>query len=142
MYQVSEVIKMSVHAQLNWTDGSQFVARVGSGPAVVIDTPEGGSGPTPMGILLIGVAGCTAVDVVAILKKKRISITGFQINISGERSEKYPKRYTNIHIEYIVTGKEIKPNAVESAIKLSEEKYCSAIASLNATITNSYRIIR
>lgn len=131
---------MSVHAQLNWTDGSQFVARVGDGPAVVIDTPEGGSGPTPMGVLLIGVAGCTAVDVVAILKKKRISITGFQINISGERAEKFPKRYINIHIEYIVTGKEIKAKAVESAIRLSEEKYCSAIASLNATVTNSYRI--
>ncbi|HJO62622.1 MAG: OsmC family protein [Desulfobacterales bacterium] len=131
---------MSIHAQLNWTDGSQFVARVGNGPAVVIDTPEGGSGPTPMGILLMGVAGCTAVDVVSILKKKRVNMTGFQINITGERAEKEPMRYTNIHIEYIVHGKDIKPKAVEHAIQLSEEKYCSAIASLNATVSNTYRI--
>lgn len=132
---------MSIHARLNWTDGSQFVARVGNGSAIVIDTPEGGSGPTPMGILLIGVAGCTAVDVVAILKKKRVNMTGFQINITGERAEKEPKRYTNIHIEYIVTGKDVKPKALEHAIQLSEKKYCSAIASLNSTVTNSYRIV-
>lgn len=131
---------MAVQAQLNWTDGLQFIARAGDGPAVVIDTPEGGGGPSPMQIVLIGVAGCTAVDVVSILQKKRVNMTDFQVNITGERAEEEPKRYTNIYIEYIVHGKDIKPKAVEHAIQLSEEKYCSAIASLNATVTNTYRI--
>jgi putative redox protein len=124
---ILEVIEMAVQAQLNWTDGLQFIARAGRGPAVVIDTPEGGSGASPMAIVLIGAAGCTAVDVVSILKKKRVNMNGFQVNITGERADQDPKRYTKIHIEYIVQGKDIKPNAVKHAIQLSEEKYCSAI---------------
>ncbi len=132
---------MAVQAQLNWTDGLQFIARAGHGPAVVIDTPEGGGGPSPMQTVLIGVAGCTAVDVASILQKKRVNMTDFQVNITGERAEEEPKRYTNIYIEYIVHGKDIKPNAVEHAIQLSEEKYCSAMASLNAGFEHSYRIV-
>ena len=132
---------MAVQAQLNWTEELQFIARAGNGPAVVIDTPDGGSGSSPMAMVLIGVAGCTAVDVVSILKKKRVNMSGFQVNIAGERADEEPKRYTSIHIEYIVHGKDIKPNAVEHAIQLSEEKYCSAIASLNASFKHTYRIV-
>ncbi len=132
---------MTISAQLNWTDGMQFVARAGDGPGVVLDSSDGGSGPSPMELVLIGVAGCTAIDVIMIMQKKRVDIIDFKVNISGERADEHPKRYTKIHIEYVLSGHDIKPNAVEQAIQLSEEKYCSASASLNADIDSSYKII-
>ena len=132
---------MTISAQLNWTDGMQFVARAGDGPGVVLDSSDGGSGPSPMELVLIGVAGCTAIDVIMIMQKKRVDIIDFKVNISGERADEHPKRFTKIHIEYELSGRDIKPNAVEQAIQLSEEKYCSASASLNADIDSSYKII-
>jgi len=132
---------MAIQAQLKWTDESQFIARAGNGPAVVVDSHEGGSGPSPMELVLIGVAGCTAIDVISIMKKKRVNFADFQVNITGEHAEKHPKRYTNIHIEYIFHGKGLKPKALEQAIQLSETKFCSAMASLNAEFEHSYRIV-
>ncbi|MBL7201865.1 MAG: OsmC family protein [Anaerolineae bacterium] len=130
-----------VHAHLKWTDGMQFIARAEDGPAVVIDSRDGGSGPSPMQMVLMGIAGCTAVDVVLIMGKKRAKMTGFEIHITGQRAETPPRRYTDVHVEYILRGTGIKPKAVEQAIQLSEEKYCSAMASINANVTHSYRII-
>ena len=132
---------MAMQVQLKWTDGLQFVARAGDGPAVVIDSRDGGSGASPMELILMGVAGCTAIDIVLIMQKKRANLTGFEINISGERADEHPRRYTNVDIEYVIYGTGIKPKAVEQAIQLSEEKYCSAMASLNAEHTHSYRIV-
>jgi putative redox protein len=132
---------MTISAQLNWTEGLQFIARANNGPAVVIDSSDGGSGASPMELVLIGVAGCTAIDVVMIMQKKRADIVDFKVNISGERAEDHPKRYTRIQVEYVFYGRGIKPNAVEQAIELSETKYCSACASLNAQIDSTYRII-
>jgi putative redox protein len=132
---------VTVRAQLKWTDGFQFVGRAGDGPAVVIDTHGGRSGPSPMQMVLMGLGGCTAVDVVLILQKKRVNLVGFEVNIRGERAEEHPRRYTDIHIEYVLRGTGIKAKAVEQAIQLSEEKYCSAMASLNARFSHSYRII-
>jgi putative redox protein len=133
--------QMAVQTRLKWTEGFQFVARAGKGPAIILDSSDGGSGPTPMEALLMGVAGCTGIDVVMIMQKKRVTLTDFQINITGEQSEEYPRRYTRIQIEYVLSGKGIKPKAVEQAIKLSETKYCSALASLNAAYEHTYRII-
>ena len=90
---------MTIKAQLKWTDGLQFVARAGNSPAVVLDSSEGGSGPSPMEMVLIGVAGCTAIDVILIMQKKRTAIADFQVNITGQRAEEDPKRYTTIQIE-------------------------------------------
>ena len=132
---------MRISAQLSWTDGMQFVARAGDSPAVVLDSGDGGSGSSPMELVLIGVAGCTAFDVISIMQKKRADIVDFKVNISGERAEEHPRRYTNVHIEYVFYGRNIKPNAVEQAIQLSATKYCGASASLNAEIDNSYKII-
>ena len=129
------------HAQLNWTHDMQFVGRVQDGPAVVLDNPEGGSGPTPMQLVLMGVAGCTAMDVISILKKKRSPVTGMQLNIRAEQAEDHPKRYTAIAIEFVITGRNVKPGDVERAIELSATKYCSAIGSINAEVEYSYRII-
>lgn len=132
---------MAVQAQLKWMDGMQFIARAGDGPAVVIDTPESKGGPSPMQLVLIGIAGCTAVDVISIMQKKRANVSAFQVNITGERAEEHPKRYTNIQIEYVLHGKGIQPKAVEQAIALSETKYCSAMASVNAKFESRYRIV-
>lgn len=132
---------MSMHAQIKWTDGMQFIARARKGPAVVIDSRDGGTGTSPMEMVLMGVAGCTAMDVISIMRKKRVQIDDFHVNITGEYAEKHPKRYTDIRIEYVFRGKDTKPKAVEHAIKLSETKYCSAMASLNANFAHSYRIL-
>lgn len=131
---------MTIQAQLTWTEGLQFVGRTDGGPAVVMDNPESGSGASPMELLLMGTAGCTAMDVISILKKKRMPVTGFKVNISGKRADDHPRRYTEVDIEYVIYGTDIKIEAVQRAIDLSENKYCGAMASLNARITHSYRI--
>jgi len=132
---------VEMQANLKWIEGWQFVARAGDGPAVVIDghTPRGG--PSPMELVLMGVAGCTATDVILVMEKKRQKVTDFQVNISGERAKEHPRRYTHIHLEYVLTGTGISEKAVERAIQLSEEKYCSAISSLCAEVDHSYRIV-
>jgi putative redox protein len=140
-FQFLKEISMAIQAHLKWTDGLQFVARAGNSPAVVLDSTEGGSGVSPMQMVLIGVAGCTAIDVIMIMKKKRANIARFEVNVTGEMEESYPKRYTLIHIEYVLYGKDIKPKGVEQAIELSEKKFCSARASLNAEFEHTYRIV-
>ena len=132
---------MSAEANLTWIDGLQFVGRCGDAPAVVLDHPESGGGPSPMQLLLISIAGCTGMDIVSIMKKKRADITRFSIHISGDRAEEYPKRYTHLHIKYILEGRGITKKALEQAIQLSESKYCSASASLNATVSSTYEIV-
>ena len=131
---------MSIQAQVKWIDDLQFVARAGKGPAVVMDTSESGGGAGPMEFMLMGTAGCTAMDVITILQKKRLNVTGFKINISGDRAEEYPRRFTDITIEYVVFGTDLKPEGVRQAIDLSEKKYCGAMASLNARISHTFRI--
>ncbi len=132
---------MAVQAQLKWVSGLRFTAQVGDGPTITLDSHEGGGGPTPMEVLLMGVGGCTAMDVISILQKKRAQVAGMEINLNGERAAEHPQRYTRIHIEYVVYGHEIKPADVERAIELSETKYCGARASLNAEFSSSYRIV-
>lgn len=131
---------MAIKVRLNWTENLQFVAGAEKGPAIVMDSKDGGSGPTPMELLLMGIAGCTGIDMVLILQKKRLELSKLEIRISGKQADKYPKRFTEIHIDYFLAGKNISSKAVEQAIKLSEEKYCSALASINAEFTHSYTI--
>ena len=132
---------MDVKAKIRWTDGYQFVARAGDSPAVVMDSSEGKSGSTPMEMLLMGVAGCTAIDVLSIMRKKRTVLSGLEVNITGEKAEEHPKRYTRIHLEYVLYGRDVSSEAVEQAIDLSKSRYCSAMASLNALFEHSYRIV-
>lgn len=132
---------MAIEARIHWTEELQFVGRAGNGAAVVMDTSDGRSGPTPMELVLMGVAGCTAMDVVSILQKKRLRLRGVDVRINGEQAAEYPKRYTHIRIEYVVRGQGVTAKAVEQAIELSETKYCSAMASLDAPFTSSYRIV-
>jgi putative redox protein len=118
------------------------------GPAIVVDhaLPDEDreeTGPTPMRLLLVGLCGCTGMDVISIMKKKRQPFTGLQVKATAERAEEHPKVYTQIHLEFVVTGEGVDPGAVERAIELSETRYCSALAMLakTAEITSSYRIV-
>lgn len=127
--------------------GMSFVAETGSGHAVVMDgAPEGGGrnlGPRPMEMVLLGTGGCTAYDVVLILKNSGQQITGCEVRIEADRAEKDPKVFTRIHMHFIVRGKQLRAQLVEHAIKRSHEKFCSATAMLQSTaaITHDYEIV-
>jgi putative redox protein len=134
---------MSTQARVTWVEDSRFVGSASSGHAVVVDGSAEKLGPSPMELLLIGMAGCTAYDVMSILEKKRQEVTGLEVNARAERAEEPPRVYTDIEVEYVLRGRDIKPKAVDDAIRLSEEKYCSASVMLGKTarITTSYRIV-
>jgi len=134
-------------ARVKWVEDMTFLATSGSGHAVVMDSaPElGGSnlGPRPMEMLLMGAGGCTAIDVVHILKKGRHAVSGCAVELDAQRAESDPKVFTRIHFRFRVRGKGLKPEAVERAIKLSAEKYCSASIMLakTAELTHEFEII-
>lgn len=138
-----------MEATVRWTgpSGMSFLAETGSGHAVLMDgAPEGGGhnlAPRPMEMLLLGAGGCTAYDVVLILRKSRQDVRGCDVKLSAERAETEPKVFTRIHFHFTVRGRALKPNLVERAIKLSHEKYCSASIMLekSAEITHSYEAI-
>ncbi len=127
--------------------GMAFVAETGSGHAVVMDgAPEAGGrniGLRPMEMVLAGTGGCSAFDVVLILKKGRHAVSGCEVSLHAERAETDPKIFTQIHFHYRVKGSKLKPEAVARAIELSKEKYCSASIMLakSAEITHDFEII-
>ncbi|MCA1938662.1 MAG: OsmC family protein [Dechloromonas sp.] len=127
--------------------GMSFVAETGSGHTVVMDgAPEAGGrnlAPRPMELLLAGTGGCTAFDVVMILKKGRHAVTACDVSLSAERAETDPKVFTRVHFHYRVKGQQLKPEAVARAIELSKEKYCSASIMLaqSAEITTDFEIV-
>jgi putative redox protein len=124
-----------------------FVAETGSNHVTIMDgAPEGGGrnlAPRPMELVLAGTGGCTAFDVVLILKRGRQDVTGCEVSLKADRAETEPKVFTRIHFHYTVRGKRLKADAVERAIKLSAEKYCSASAMLakTAEITHDWEIV-
>lgn len=124
------------------TDGMSFIAETGSGHAFVMDgAAEGGGrnlGPRPMETVLAGTGGCTAYDVVVILKKSKQQVTGCEVQLQADRAETDPKVFTKIHMHFAVRGRDLKPSMVESAIKLSHGKYCSASAMLGKTAVMTY----
>ena len=134
---------------VRWTglSGMSFLAETGSGHLVTMDgAPDGGGrnlAPRPMEVVLAGTGGCTAYDVVLILRKSGQDIRGCEVKLSSERAEKDPKVFTKIHFHFIVTGRKLKPNLVDRAIKLSHEKYCSASIMLEKTaeMTHSFDIV-
>ncbi|MFA7399338.1 MAG: OsmC family protein, partial [Sideroxydans sp.] len=114
-------------ARIKWVDGMTFIGESESGHAVVMDaSPEVGGrnlGPRPMEMLLLGTGGCSSIDVMMILKKSRQAVSDCYVEMSAERAETDPKVFTKIHMHFVVKGKDIKPEAVEKAVKLSAEKY-------------------
>ncbi|MBV5333928.1 OsmC family protein, partial [bacterium] len=127
-----------MECKVKWIEGGMsFLAETGSKHAVLMDgAPEAGGrnmAPRPMELVLAGTGGCTAFDVVMILKKGRHAVTGCEVDLTAERAETDPKVFTRIHFHFRVSGKALKPDAVSRAIKLSKEKYCSASIMLGET---------
>ena len=133
---------------VRWTgEGMAFVAETGSNHLVTMDgAPDGGGrnlAPRPMEMVLAGTGGCTAYDVVVILKKSGQAVTGCEVRLSSERAPADPKVFTRIHMHFVVRGRALKRNLVEHAIRLSHEKYCSASIMLGkmAEITKDFEIV-
>ena len=134
---------------VRWTglSGMTFLAETGSGHVVAMDGAVEGGGrnlaPRPMELVLAGTGGCTAYDVVLILRKSQQDIRGCDVTLQSERAEKEPKVFTRINFHFIVRGRNLKPNLVERAIKLSHEKYCSASIMLEKTaeMTHTFEIV-
>ena len=128
--------------RVKWLDHMTFVGESGSGHAVVMDgAPEHGGrdmGFRPMEMLLLGVGGCTAFDVMSMLKKSRQAVTDCEVRVDSDRAEEVPKVFTRIHVHFIVSGKKLDPVKVEKAVKLSAEKYCSASIMLGKTAEMSH----
>ena len=135
-------------ATVKFTDGMQFVGESGTGHAFVMDAAPavGGknTGMRPMELLLIGLGGCTAMDVVSILRKKKMRVAGLTMNVRGKwvDGESYPKYFEEIEVEYVLRGRDVTEEALKRAIELSESKYCSVMANLRGSsrITTSYKI--
>jgi len=131
-------------ATIKWVDQVSFVAETGSGHTVVVDgSPEAGGrnlGPRPMELVLAGTAACSAFDVVWILKKARQAISACTVDVEAERAPAEPKVFTRLHFIYRIDGENLNPAQVERAVKLSEEKYCSATLMLAKTAAISYEI--
>jgi putative redox protein len=112
-----------------------FVGITPGGRALVLDTSsQRSSGPSPVELLLVALGSCTATDVAGILKKKRQQVTGYTVEISGERRDDYPRKYTSMHVHHILTGRGLSTKAVAQAIELSETKYCSVAATLKPQV--------
>jgi len=135
-------------ARVKWVEQVSFLGETESGHAVLMDgaLAAGGRnlGPRPMEMLLLGAGGCTSFDVISILKKSRQAVTDCYVELSAERAGEDPKVFTKIHMHFVVKGKDIKPDVVERAIKLSAEKYCSASIMLGKTaeITHDFEIVQ
>lgn len=136
-----------MHATVKWVDGAQFIGESGSGHSIVMDGPpdHGGRnlGVRPMEMLLLGLGGCSTFDVMSILTKARQAVTDCRVELEAERAEGVPSPFTKIHMQFIVTGKELKDTQVKRAVELSATKYCSASIMLEAggvEITHSYEI--
>ena len=134
-------------ARVKWLDGAAMVGEAGSGHALVMDGPpeHGGRnlGVRPMEMLLLGMGGCTEFDVLMILRKSRQDVTGCEVVLEAERAETDPKVFTRIHAHFRVGGKGLTEKAVERAVKMSAEKYCSASIMLGAMaeITHDFEIV-
>ncbi|GIV67034.1 MAG: OsmC family protein [Chloroflexota bacterium] len=134
-----------MEAKAVWKGDLTFVGSADSGFSLVMDSFKevGGneSGFRPVELIAIGVAGCTGMDVISILKKKRQEVTAFEVLVHATRAAEHPKKITHMLIEYVVTGKNIDPAAVERAVQLSEEKYCPSIATIRNNVTIENKIV-
>ena len=122
----------------------QFVAQTGSGHNLLLDDTAGGTGPKPIELVAVGLAGCTAFDVVTVLRQKyHQKITGYQVKVEADQAERPPQVFTAVRIHHIVSGLEIDETALQEAIRLSEEKYCSvgAMVQKTASFHTTYEIV-
>jgi putative redox protein len=136
-----------MNATISWIKDAMFVAESASGHAIVIDGPpdHGGRnlGMRPMEMVLVGLGGCTSMDVIEILKKSRQDVTNCVTQLTAERADGIPAVFTRIHVHFVVSGRNLKPHHVERAVELSATKYCSASLMLErggVAITHSFEI--
>ena len=131
-------------ATIHWANNDFFVGITPSGHAQTMETDSHrGSAASPMELLLVALGGCTGVDVIDILKKKRQHVTDYRIEVHGDRREEFPRAFIKLYVKHIVTGRAVSEKAVARAIELSDQKYCSVAATLRGTaeIVTSYEII-
>jgi len=134
-------------AQATLVTQMRFEAQAGSGHQVVLDAAESDGGENagfrPMELLLVGLAGCTGMDVISILRKKRQQVTAYEVHVTGKRAPQYPMAFVEITVEHVITGHHLKPEAVARAIELSEQRYCGVGAMLGkaAQLTHTFRLI-
>ena len=132
-------------ATIRFTGEDLFVGWSPSGHALILETdPTRNCAASPMELLLLALGGCTGVDVISILQKKRQHVTDYRIEVSGERREDHPRAYTRLYVKHIVRGRSVSEKALADAVELSDQKYCSVAATLrgNAEIITSYEIIQ
>jgi len=128
-----------IEASVNWTDNDRFVGAATSRHAIVMDAGTEKTANSPMELVLLALCGCTASDVVGILRKKREPFTALEVRAKAERADGYPAVYTSIHLTYVVCG-QVSQKAMEDAVRLSKEKYCSVSAMLEKTAKITYSI--
>ncbi len=132
-------------AKVTWQGKMSFVGIADRGYTLPVDAaPEVGGeakGFAPFELLSLGIASCTALDVISILEKKRQDVTAFEVRVHGDRATEHPKVFTYLMVEYVVTGHAIDPQAVERAVQLSEEKYCGAQAMFKKVVPIEHRIV-
>ena len=132
-----------MEAKVTWVKDLQFVGESGTKHEIVMDADDkyGGTnkGMRPMEMLLVAIGGCTGMDVASILQKKRQQLKGIEIRVTGINAETYPQKFTEIELEYVITGKDLQEAAVKKAIESSMEKYCSVKATLEAAAKINYR---
>jgi len=131
-------------AIVHFSGNDLYVGITPSKHAVALDTDHTrGAAPTPMELLLVALGSCTGVDVIGILQKKREDVTGYRVEVKGERRQEHPRSYSRLEVHHIVTGRNISEKSVAQAIELSETKYCSVAATLRPTaeIVSSFEII-
>lgn len=136
---------MSTTAKITWVDGMLMVAEGGTGHTITMDgAPDIGGrnlASRPMEVLLMGMGGCTAIDVVSMLKKQRQDIEGVEVSLVAERAEDHPKVYTSVKLVYTVRGRKLNKALVERAVSLSDEKYCSATAMVKKSAGVTHEIL-
>ncbi|MGB7202568.1 MAG: OsmC family protein [Pyrinomonadaceae bacterium] len=131
-------------ASIHYAGDEFFIGTTSSGYSQAIDVKgDRHSAPTPVEMLLVSVAGCTAADVISILLKKRQDVTDYRVDITGTRADDHPRKFVTFHVHHIVHGRNVSDKAVADAVELSDTKYCSVAATVRptATITTSYEII-
>lgn len=131
-------------ATVKYAGDEFFIGTPPSGHAQVMDSKgDRRAAPTPIEMLLVAVAACTAMDVQSILAKKRQDVTGYDVEVEGTRAEEHPRRFTAFHVHHIVHGRNVSEKAVADAVELSNTKYCSVAATVRptATITTSFEVI-
>lgn len=136
---------MANTAKISWVDGALLVAEAGSGHTITMDgSPDVGGrnlAARPMEVLLIGMGGCTAIDLVSMLKKQRQDILGVEVSLSGERATDHPMVYSAVKLTYTVRGRKLNKALVERAVSLSDEKYCSATAMFKKTAKVTHEVV-